>query len=97
MSPPTRRSEPHDRPASHQTPSERSGTPEGTTTRPRLGMSDEAKAFRMAQAEAAIREHALAVEAVRVLEGIARGPIVRSPLTMARALRELADHFEAAA
>lgn len=68
-----------------------------TGHRPRLGMSDEAKAFRLAQAEQAIREHALAVQAVRVLEGIARGPMVRSPLTMARALRELADHFEEAA
>ena len=65
--------------------------------RPGLGMTDEEKAVRRAQAEQAIRDHALAVQAVRVLEGVARGPMVRSPLTMARALRELADHFEAVA
>lgn len=68
-----------------------------TAARPPLGITDEAKAFHLAQAEAAIREHALAVEAVRLLEGIARGPVVRSPLTMARALRVLADRFEEAA
>lgn len=68
-----------------------------TGHRPRLGMSDEVKAFRLAQAEQAIRDHALAVEAVRLLERVACGPVVRSPLTMARALRVLADHFEEAA
>lgn len=66
-------------------------------TRPRLGMTPEEKALRLAEANRAIREHAVAVRAIRLLEGIARGPKVHRPLTMARALRELADHFEEAA
>lgn len=34
MSPPTRRSEPHNRPASHQTPGKESDTPQGTPPPP---------------------------------------------------------------
>lgn len=65
--------------------------------RPALGMATDEKARRLAEAEKAIADHAVAVDAVRLLEGIARGPKVHRPLTMARALRELADRFEAAA
>lgn len=67
------------------------------TVRPPLGMTADEKARRLAEANRAIAEHATAVRAVRLLESIARGPKVHRPLTMARALRELADRFEEAA
>ncbi len=67
------------------------------TIRPSLGATDEARARRLAEARRAIDSYAAAVEAVRLLESIARGPKVHRPKTMARALRELADHFEEAA
>lgn len=64
--------------------------------RPPLGMTADEKDLRLAQAEQAIRDHALALEAVRVLEAVGRGPAVRSPRNMARKLRRLAEHFEEA-
>lgn len=67
------------------------------TIRPALRATDEERARRLAEARSAIDGHAAAVEAVRLLESIASGPKVHRPKTMARALRELADHFEAAA
>lgn len=67
------------------------------TIRPALGATDEDRARRLAEARRAIDEHAAAVQAVRLLESIARGPKVHRPKTMARALRELAEHFEEAA
>lgn len=66
-------------------------------TRPSLGMTGDERARRLAAARRAIEDQAAAVRAVRLLESVARGPKVHSPRTMARALRELADHFEAAA
>lgn len=66
-------------------------------TRPSLRQTDDERAHRLAEARRAIEDHHLAVEAVRLLESIARGPKVHRPKTMARALRELADHFEQAA
>lgn len=66
-------------------------------TRPSLRMTDDERARRLAEARRAIADHHLAVEAVRLLEGIAAGPRVHRPLSMARALRQLADEFEVAA
>lgn len=65
--------------------------------RPSLRASDEDRARDLAAARRAIEDHAAAVKAVRLLEAVARGPKVHSPRTMARALRELAEHFEQAA
>lgn len=78
----------------------RGGRPDQSTThlvRPSLGQTDEERARRLAEVRRAIDGHHLACEAVRLLEGVARGPKVHRPRTMARALRELADHFEQAA
>ena len=60
-------------------------------------MSADEKAFRLAQANQAVRDLANATQAVRLLERIAQGPAVRAPRAMARELRDLADGFEAAA
>ena len=78
----------------------RGGRRDQSTTevvRPALGATDEDRARRLAEARRAIDEHAAAVQAVRLLEGVAAGPKIHRPRVMAQALRELADHFEAAA
>lgn len=67
------------------------------TIRPRLGMTADAHAHYLALAQQSIEDHARAVRAIRLLEGVARGPKVHRPLMMARELRNLAADFEAAA
>lgn len=91
-SPPTRRSGPE---AAPQTPAKKSKA-HGSTHRPPLGPTSEARALALADAHAAIAAAGRAHRAVRLLEVVAanRCPAIRAPRHLAAQLRQLADELD---